>query len=79
MRLNVSLIRSLFKIRNCNDINFKNRSRPCIEYQMNRCSAPCVGNISKEDYSLDVKNTINFLSGDTKNVILDFQKNGFVL
>ncbi len=74
MRLNVSLIRSLFKIRNCKDINFKNRSRPCIEYQMNRCSAPCVGNISKEDYAFDVKNTINFLSGDTKNVIIDFQK-----
>ena len=74
MRLNVSLIRSLFKIRNCKDINFKNRSRPCIEYQMNRCSAPCVGNISKEDYAFDVKNTINFLSGDTKNIILDLQK-----
>jgi excinuclease ABC subunit C len=74
MRLNISLIRSLFKIRNCNDINFKNRSRPCIEYQMNRCSAPCVGNISKKDYSFDVKNTLNFLSGDTKNIILDLQK-----
>ena len=74
MRLNVNLIRSLFKIRNCKDINFKNRSRPCIEYQMNRCSAPCVGNISREDYSFDVKNAINFLSGDTKNVILDLQK-----
>tara|TARA_B100002019_G_scaffold282187_1_gene287137 strand:+ start:294 stop:2123 length:1830 start_codon:yes stop_codon:yes gene_type:complete len=74
MRLNVSLIRSLFKIRNCKDINFKNRSRPCIEYQMNRCSAPCVGNISKEDYAFDVKNTLNFLSGDTKNVIIDLQK-----
>ncbi len=74
MRLNVSLIRSLFKIRNCKDINFKNRSRPCIEYQMNRCSAPCVGNISKADYAYDVKNTINFLSGDTKNIILDLQK-----
>ena len=74
MRLNVSLIRSLFKIRNCKDINFKNRSRPCIEYQMNRCSAPCVGNISKKDYAFDIKNTINFLSGDTKNVILDLQK-----
>ena len=73
MRVNVSLIRSLFKIRNCKDINFKNRSRPCIEYQMNRCSAPCVGYVSKEDYSLDVKNTINFLSGDTKKVILDLQ------
>ena len=74
MRLNVSLIRSLFKIRNCKDINFKNRSRPCIEYQMNRCSAPCVGNISKEDYALDIKNTISFLSGDTINTINDLQK-----
>lgn len=74
MRLNVSLIRSLFKIRNCKDINFKNRSRPCIEYQMNRCSAPCVGNISVEDYAFDVKNALNFLSGDTKNVISDLQK-----
>ena len=74
MRLNVNLIRSLFKIRNCKDINFKNRSRPCIEYQMNRCSAPCVGNISKEDYAFEVKNTINFLSGETKNIILDLQK-----
>ncbi len=74
MRLNVSLIRSLFKIRNCKDINFKNRSRPCIEYQMNRCSAPCVGNISKKDYALDVKNTINFLSGDTNQIIFDLQQ-----
>ena len=74
MRLNVSLIRSLFKIRNCKDINFKNRSRPCIEYQMKRCSAPCVGNISKKDYAFDVKNTINFLSGDTKKITNDLQK-----
>ena len=74
MRLNVNLIRSLFKIRNCKDINFKNRSRPCIEYQMNRCSAPCVGYISREDYSFEVKNTINFLSGETKNIIKDLQK-----
>ena len=74
MRLNVSLLRSLFKIRNCKDINFKNRSRPCIEYQMNRCSAPCVGNISKEEYATDVKNTVQFLSGDTKKIIYDLQK-----
>ncbi len=74
MRLNVGLIRSVFKIRNCKDIIFKNRDRPCIEYQMKRCSAPCVGNISKEDYEYDVKNTINFLSGDTKKIILDLQK-----
>ena len=69
MRLNVNLIRSLFKIRNCKDVNFKNRSRPCIEYQMNRCSAPCVGNISRKEYSIDVDSAIKFLSGDTKKII----------
>lgn len=74
MRLNVSLIRSLFRIRNCKDINFKNRSRPCIEYQMNRCSAPCVGNISRQEYSTDVDSAIKFLSGDTKKIILDLTK-----
>ena len=74
MRLKVNLIRSLFKLRNCKDINFKNRSRPCIEHQMNRCSAPCVGHISKNDYSLDVKNAINFLSGDSKKIIKKLSK-----
>ena len=74
MRLNVNLTRSLFKLRNCKDINFKNRSRPCIEYQMKRCSAPCVGYISKNEYILDVKNAINFLSGDTKRVIKNLSK-----
>lgn len=73
MRLNVNLVRSLFKLRNCKDINFKNRSRPCIEYQMKRCSAPCVGNISKKDYAFDVKSAINFLAGDTKKTILELQ------
>ena len=74
MRLNVNLTRSLFKLRNCKDINFRNRSRPCIEYQMKRCSAPCVGYISKNEYILDVKNAINFLSGDSKRVIKNLSK-----
>lgn len=74
MRLNVNLIRTLFKLRNCKDINFKNRSRPCIEYQMNRCSAPCVGKISKEDYLSDVENALNFLSGDTEKIVKELNK-----
>ena len=41
---------------------------------MNRCSAPCVGYISKKEYAFDLKNTINFLSGDTKEIIIDLQK-----
>ena len=74
MRNNVNLIRSIFKIRNCKDINFKNRSRPCMEFQMKRCSAPCVGHISKDEYSRDVKNAVNFLSGETKKIIQDLNK-----
>ena len=41
---------------------------------MNRCSAPCVGNISKKNYAQDVKNAINFLSGDTKKTIMELNK-----
>ncbi len=74
MRLNVNLVRSIFKIRNCKDINFKNRSRPCMEFQMKRCSAPCVGYISKVDYQGDVKNAIKFLSGETNKIIQDLKK-----
>ena len=74
MRNNVNLIRSVFKIRNCKDINFKNRSRPCMEFQMKRCSAPCVGHISKDEYLRDVKNAVNFLSGETKKIIQDLNK-----
>ena len=74
MRLNVNLVRSIFKIRNCKDINFKNRSRPCMEFQMKRCSAPCVGYISKVDYLGDVKNAIKFLSGETNKIIQDLNK-----
>ncbi len=74
MRTNVNLIRSIFRIRNCKDINFKNRSRPCIEFQMNRCSAPCVGKISKEDYFSDVHNAMDFLSGNTKEIVKKLTK-----
>ena len=74
MRLNVHLTRSLFKLRNCKDVNFRNRSRPCIEYEMKRCSAPCVGHISKNEYAQEVKNAINFLSGDSKRVVKNLSR-----
>ena len=52
----------IFKIRNCSDNTFHNRSRPCIEHQMQRCSAPCVGAISENNYSEDIDSAQDYLS-----------------
>jgi len=59
-------IQKIFKIRNCSDNTFNNRSRPCIEHQMQRCSAPCVGVISKKNYSEDVDSAQYYLSSSSK-------------
>jgi len=59
----LAVIKKIFKIRTCSDSYFESRKRPCLQHQIGRCSAPCVSRISDNDYSEDVKNTINFLSG----------------
>ena len=69
MKENINLVRSIFKIRNCKDLIFNNRSRPCIEYQLEKCSAPCVSEVSKVKYSQDVNDAIKFLSGKTDSVL----------
>ena len=62
-------IQKIFKLRNCSDRTFLNRSRPCIEFQMKRCSAPCVQKINKVDYFEDITNAKSYLSSsDTKTV-----------
>lgn len=68
VKQSISLIQKTFKIRTCSKNAFKNRSRPCLQYQIDRCTAPCVGKISAEDYSEDVKSASLFLTG--KNQIL---------
>ena len=59
----------LFKLRNCRDSFFDNRSRPCLQYQIKRCSAPCVGHISKDDYNRDVADATQLLQGRNESLI----------
>ncbi|MFP7674232.1 excinuclease ABC subunit UvrC [Marivita sp. S0852] len=57
-----------FLLRNCSDAMFDSRTRPCLQYQIKRCSGPCVGKISEEDYAASVKDAQRFLSGKSTNV-----------
>lgn len=62
------VLQKLFNVRQCENSYFSQRKRPCLQYQIKRCSAPCVGLISPEDYQTDVANSIRFLRGDTKEL-----------
>lgn len=64
----LNALQKLFLLRSCTDSFFKNRSRPCLLYQIKRCSAPCVDRINKEDYAELVEDSRNFLSGKSTEV-----------
>ncbi len=59
----------LFRVRQCEDNYFNNRSRPCLQYQIKRCTAPCMHYISQEDYATDVRHTIGLLEGKNQEII----------
>ncbi len=71
VRETLNLLEKVFKVRQCEDSVFKNRSRPCLQYQIERCKAPCVDYVSEEEYRQDVEDTMAFLSGRSQKLIDD--------
>ena len=67
-------LQKVFGIRNCRDSFFAHRSRPCLQYQIGRCSAPCVGLISRTDYARDLAGAIGVLEGRNAEVIAELQQ-----
>jgi len=62
-------LQKIFPVRQCSDAVFRHRSRPCLQYQIGRCSGPCVGLVSEQEYAEDVRNTLLFLQGKSFEVI----------
>ena len=69
VRESLNLLQKLFMIRPCEDSFFRNRSRPCLQYQIKRCTGPCVGLVSEEEYAQDVRHAAMFLEGKSPAVI----------
>jgi excinuclease ABC subunit C len=69
VRSTLHLMQKVFKVRQCEESYFRNRSRPCLQYQIGRCSGPCVGLVSDEDYQKQVENSALFLGGKSQKVM----------
>lgn len=70
----LGVLSELFRLRQCSDAEFHNRSRPCILYEIQKCTAPCMQYCTKEEYKKQVEQTISFLQGNEQNIFTTLQK-----
>lgn len=71
VRESLQLLQKLFQVRQCEDAFFRNRERPCLQYQIKRCRAPCTRLVSPPEYAEDVRHTVLFLEGRNEEVMRD--------
>ncbi len=69
VRESLNLLQKVFQVRQCEDSFFRNRTRPCLQHQIERCTAPCVRRITPDQYAEDVRHTVMFLEGRSNQVI----------
>ncbi len=69
VRESLHLLQKVFRVRQCKDSYYRNRTRPCLQYQIDRCTAPCVGKVSDEEYQNSVRYTRMFLQGEDQKLL----------
>ena len=72
VRNTLSQLQKVFLLRNCDESFFNNRSRPCLQFQIKRCSGPCVDLVSKEEYQFNVDQALDYLKGNDQSIIKKF-------